>query len=53
MNPLAGHGAVSFSSEHLPPPSTAFVIITFSVAIIVGALVAYLGIIGVLGGPIP
>jgi hypothetical protein len=41
------------SSDPLPKPSTAFVIVTFTVAIIIGAVVAYLGIIGVLGGPIP
>ncbi len=30
-----------------------FLIVVFAVAILVGAVVAYLGFIGALGGPIP
>jgi hypothetical protein len=40
-----------------PLPSTApsrlFVILLFAGAIIIGTAIAYLGIIGVIGGPIP
>lgn len=41
------------STTPMPKPSTTFVIVTFAVAIFVGALVIYLGIQGTLGGPIP
>lgn len=37
----------------LPPVSLKFVIIVFAAATITGVLVAYFGITGVLGGPIP
>ncbi len=37
----------------LPPVSTAFVVVVFAVAIAVGVLIAWLGITGVIGGPIP
>jgi hypothetical protein len=53
MNPPAGPDCVTSPSQALPAPSTTFVIVTFAVAIFVGALVAYLGIAGVIGGPIP
>jgi hypothetical protein len=36
-----------------PRVSTTFLVVTFAVAIAVGALVAYFGITGALGGPIP
>ena len=42
------------AAEHeAPPVPLSFLIVVFSVAIIVGAVVAYLGITGQLGGPIP
>jgi len=34
-------------------PPTAFLVVTFGVAIAVGALIAYLGITGQIGAPIP
>jgi len=34
-------------------PSRTFLIVTFAVAIAVGAAIAYLGITGMIGGPIP
>jgi hypothetical protein len=37
----------------LPPVSRAFVIIVFAVAIAVGGLIIYLGVNGIIGGPIP
>ncbi|HTW55051.1 MAG TPA: hypothetical protein VMG36_01200 [Thermoplasmata archaeon] len=36
-----------------PPFPTAFVVVTFTVAIAVGALVTYLGIRGMIGAGIP
>jgi hypothetical protein len=52
MNPpkiLAGVSAAPRSEE----PSLVFMIALFVVAIAVGTAVAYLGIAGVIGGPIP
>jgi hypothetical protein len=40
-------------SEPVPKPSTSFTIILFTAAIVIGALVTYLGITGRIGGPIP
>jgi hypothetical protein len=34
-------------------PSTVFLVVLFAGAIAIGAAVAYLGIIGVIGGPVP
>ncbi|MGD0256405.1 MAG: hypothetical protein ABSB90_00785 [Thermoplasmata archaeon] len=34
-------------------PNTTFVIVLFAVAIVVGVVIAYLGIAGIIGGPIP
>jgi hypothetical protein len=52
MNLSNSEGSVS---EALPTsaPSRLFIILLFAGAIVVGALVAYLGITGVIGGPIP
>ena len=41
------------ADAQLPPVSMAFVIIVFSVATVIGVVIAYLGITGVIGGPIP
>ncbi|MGP8071840.1 MAG: hypothetical protein ACLPZM_01755 [Thermoplasmata archaeon] len=41
------------SSAPLPQVSTTFVIVVFTVAVVVGALVIYLGVNGYIGGPIP
>jgi hypothetical protein len=41
------------SSQGAPTVSTGFVIATFAFAIIVGVLIAYLGITGQLGASIP
>jgi len=41
------------SSTPIPKISTSFVIVVFTVAVVVGALVIYFGITGALGGPIP
>ena len=46
-------GMSSPMPEPTPRPSTAFVIVTFAGAILIGALIIYLGIHGELGGPIP
>jgi len=37
----------------LPPVSFAFVLIVFGVAVAIGVIIAYLGINGMIGGPIP
>lgn len=37
----------------MPPVSSAFVIAVFGVAVVVGALIIYLGVTGAIGGPIP
>jgi hypothetical protein len=34
-------------------PSRTFIVILFAGAVIIGAVIAYLGIIGAIGGPIP
>lgn len=39
--------------EPSPPVPLTFIIVTFAVAIVVGALIIYFGINGQLGGPIP
>jgi hypothetical protein len=52
MNPGAGPSDVT-STTASPPVSTTFLVVTFGAAIVIGALVAYLGITGTLGGPIP
>jgi hypothetical protein len=40
-------------ADELPKVSTTFLIVTFTVAIIIGVAVTYLGITGRIGGPIP
>ncbi|HXY12398.1 MAG TPA: hypothetical protein VEJ85_02755 [Thermoplasmata archaeon] len=40
-------------ANETPSPSSAFLIATFGAAIVVGALIAYLGITGQIGAPIP
>jgi F0F1-type ATP synthase membrane subunit a len=40
-------------AEELPKVPTAFLVVTFTVAILIGILVIYLGISGKIGGPIP
>lgn len=39
--------------DETPRPSSTFLIVTFGAAIVVGVLVAYLGITGQIGAPIP
>lgn len=40
-------------ASEVPPVPRLFLIVVFGVAIVIGGLVAYLGYIGVIGGPIP
>ena len=41
------------SSAPLPKVSTTFIVVVFTVAIVIGALIIYLGVNGMIGGPIP
>jgi hypothetical protein len=41
------------ADPQLPSVSPVFVVVVFAVAIAVGAIVAYLGVTGAMGGPIP
>ncbi len=40
-------------AEPVPKVPTLFIVVTFAVAIAIGAAVIYLGINGMIGGPIP
>jgi hypothetical protein len=52
MNPVKLEAGVS-ANTYQQPTSRAFLIVTFAVAIAVGALIAYLGITGAIGAGIP